>query len=205
MQQNHLSYDDVLRAAEESLKRLQTDYLDLYLTHRLTPPEIPLKDTMKAMDRLVEEKLVKHIGICNYSAESIEKAQGYATNKIVAAQLHLNLKYRESERKGVLKFCQENDIMFIAWRPVQKGILLENIPPIMKEMTEKYHKTPSQIAINWLISQENVVTLSKTRDIDHLKENLGALGWEMDKEDIEKLRNEFPDQEAISDAVPLDS
>jgi diketogulonate reductase-like aldo/keto reductase len=71
------------------------------------------------------------------------------------------------------------------------------------QIAKKYNKTPSQIAINWLISQDNVVTLSKMRSIDHIKENLGAIGWSLEKEDIELLRNEFPGQKDISDAVPL--
>jgi len=70
-------------------------------------------------------------------------------------------------------------------------------------MSDKYNKTPAQIAVNWLVSQDNVITLSKTRSIDHLKENLGALGWKIKSEDIEKLRDEFPNQKDISDAVPL--
>ncbi len=199
----HLRFDDVITAAKQSLKRLETNYLDLYLTHRPNPPGVSIKETMRAMDTLVDEGLVKNIGICNYTAEEIEEAQSYAKNKIVAAQLHLNLKYREAERRDVLKYCQANDILFIAWRPVQKGILLNNIPEILQRMAEKYSKTPAQIALNWLISQDNVVTLSKTRNVAHLKENLGALGWQMQKEDIEQLRNGFPDQEAVSDAVPL--
>ncbi len=94
-------------------------------------------------------------------------------------------------------------MMFIAWRPLQKGFLLNDIPPLLQEMARKYEKTPAQIAINWLVSQKNVVTLSKTTNLGHLKENLGALGWSMDINDIERLRIEFPNQEVVSDAVPL--
>ena len=70
-------------------------------------------------------------------------------------------------------------------------------------MSKKYKKTPAQIAINWLISQENVATIAKTRDKGHLEENLGALGWNMEQNDIEKLGLEFPGQIIVSDAVPL--
>lgn len=196
------SYDGVLKAADASLKRLGTDYLDLYYTHVWTN-NVPIKETMRAMDKLVDEGLVKHIAVSNYTAEEIEMAQQATKHKIVAAQLHYNLKFREPERKGVLKYCQENDILFVAWRPFQKGMLLENVPSVLQEMAEKHDKTPSQIAINWLISQNNVVTLSKTRNLEHLKENLGAIGWEMNKKDIEKLRHEFPDQEDISNVEPL--
>jgi len=191
-----------LQAAEGSLKRLQISYLDLYYTHIWTNT-VPITETMKAMDRLVEEKMVRHIAVSNYTAEEIEKAQQASNNKIVAAQLHYNLKFREPERKGVLKYCQKNDILFVAWRPLQKGLFAENIPPLMQEMAEKYAKTPTQIAINWLISQDAIVTISKTSDPKHLEENLDSLSFTMENEDIEILRNEFPDQEAVSNVEPL--
>jgi diketogulonate reductase-like aldo/keto reductase len=198
----HLQYEDVINALKASLKRLQTNYLDLYLIHAPNP-DIPLKETMRAMDTLLEEGLIKNIGICNFTIAEFEEAQSYTKNKIVINQLHLNLKYREAERKGLLEYCQKNDVLFVAWRPLQKGILIEGTENIVNELAQKYQKTPAQIALNWLISQPNVVTLSKTRDVEHLKDNLGALNWIMDTEDIERLDKEYPNQEDISDAVPL--
>jgi len=70
-------------------------------------------------------------------------------------------------------------------------------------MQRKYNKSATQIAINWLISQEGVVTLSTMRSEEHLDENLGALGWTMDSEDIERIRNAFEHQVDTSDVVPL--
>lgn len=199
----NLGYDDLIRACRNSLRRLQTDYLDLYLIHAPNP-KIPIKETMRAIDTLMEEGLIKNVGVSNFTVERTEEAQAHTKNKIVANQLHLNLIFREPERRGLLDYCQKNDVMFIAWRPVQKGALTERgTHKILDEICEKYDKTPAQIAINWLISQPNVVTLSKMRDSSHLKENLGAIGWQMEKEDIEKLRNEFPGQQDVSDAVPL--
>ncbi len=198
----HLSHDDLIHAAKESIKRMRISYLDLYYLHRYSLT-IPVKETMRAMDTLLEEGLIKNIGVSNFNITEFEEAQSYTKYKIVANQLHLNLKYREAERKGLLKYCQENDVMFIAWRPLQKGILLQHEGNLVDELAAKYHKTPAQIAINWLISQDNVVTLSKTTKIEHLQENLGALDWKMEKEDIERLDKEYPDQEAVSDIVPL--
>jgi len=199
---NHMTYDALIQACKDSLIRMKTDYLDLYLLHRY--PETTLKEAMRALDTLKEEGLIKNIGISNFNVERMKEAQANSKYKIVANQVHLNLKYRESEQKGVLKYCQEQDVMLIAWRPTQKGFLLEKIPPILQATCEKYGKTPAQIAINWLISQKSVVTLAKTSNVRHLKENVGAVDWIMEKEDIEMLRNEFPNQESISDSVPLD-
>lgn len=198
----HLSYDLLIKAAKESLKRLEIPYLDLYLAHRYNP-EIPVKETMRAMDTLIGEGLIKNIGVSNFNREELEEAQAYTKNKIVANQLHLNLKYREAQRRGLLEYCQQSDVMFVAWRPLQKGVLLQERGNILDELAAKYDVTSSQIAINWLISLPNVVTLSKTRNIEHLKENLEALEFKMEQNDIDRLANEFPDQQDISDTVPL--
>ena len=86
----------------------------------------------------------------------------------------------------------------VAWRPTQKGLFGCDDISILNKMSQKYGKTPIQIAINWLISQKNVVTIPKSRNIEHLKENLGALGWKMEKNDIDILQNEFPGTVAVS-------
>ena len=198
----NLNYDSIIKAANSSLERLETNYLDLYLIHGPNP-QIPIQETIKAMDYLKEKGLVKNIGVCNFSIARFKEAQFYTKNKLIANQLHHNLIYREAQRKGLIEFCQTNDVMFIAWRPVQKGILTTADNSLMNTMVKKYGKTPSQIAINWVISKPNIVTLSKMTKPEHLKENLGALGWNLEEEDVEKLDKEFPNQKNISDAVPL--
>lgn len=202
VQANNLGYDNVLRACVDSLKRLGTDFLDLYLLHRYSS-SFPLKDSIRALDKLVADGLVKNIGVCNFTAEHLAEAQSYTNNKIVCNQVHYNLEFREPEKKNLLAYCQNNDVFLSAWRPVQKGSLLNNIPLVLQETCDKYKKTPAQVAINWLISQPNVITLSKMRNPKHLEENLGALGWQMELEDIEKLRTQYPNQQSVSDAVPL--
>lgn len=197
-----LKYDDLIQSANESLHRIGTEYLDLFLIHAPSL-EIPIEESMRAMNKLYSEGKIKNIGVSNFTVERFVEAQKYSASKIVANQLHLNLKYRETEKRGLIKFSQENDVLFVAWRPVQKGIILDRSIKIIDDMCNKYGKTPSQIAINWLISQDHIVTLSKTRSRQHLDENLGALGWQMDTMDVERLRVEFPDQQDVSDAVPL--
>ncbi|MEN9582084.1 MAG: hypothetical protein RL641_38 [Candidatus Parcubacteria bacterium] len=196
------TFEGIIQACKSSLTRLEVDYLDLYLLHRHNA-NIPLHETMRGLDKLITDGVVKNIGVCNFTKEALEEAQSYTKNKIVCNQVHYNFIFREPERTGLLKYCQENDVFLSAWRPIQKGAILEDTPEILKEMCEKYNKTPAQIAINWLISQENVITLSKTRNVSHLQENLGAIGWTMSDEDIDKIREKYPVQIDISDAVPL--
>ena len=111
------------------------------------------------------------------------------------------MQIREAEKAGVLRDCQDNDRLLVAWRPLQKGALVNNA--LLTEIAKKYDKTPAQVALNWLIAQKNVITLSKTSQHSHLLENLGALSWSMEDQDIKRIRDEFPNQQIISDSVPL--
>ena len=196
-----LSYDGVLRAAGNSLKRLGTSYLDLYLIHKAND-QFPLAETMKAFDRLMDEGVIRNIGVSNFSVERFKRAQQLSQNKIVVNQVHYNLASREPEN-GLLEFCQKNDVMLVAWRPLAKGAIIDVDYPFFDELCDKYHKTRAQIALNWLLSQDNVVTISTMRSISHLEENIAALNWNMASEDIEALRHGFPCQEKISSTLPL--
>lgn len=196
----NLKYDDVMRSCEKSLKRLGTDYLDLYLIHKPNDA-IGLKETMQAMNKLQNEGLIRTIGVSNFTKERMREAQMHSDHQIVATQVHYNLAFREPERKRVTDYCRQNDAFLIAWRPLQ-GVVDEQ-PEIVKGLCAKYGKTPAQIALNWLACQDNVVTLAKMRHPEHLEENLGAFGWEMEKDDVERLRRDYPNQQDVSDAVPL--
>ncbi|MFA6102506.1 MAG: aldo/keto reductase [Victivallaceae bacterium] len=197
----NLSYDGVLRAAESSLKRLGTDYLDLYLVHKPND-DIPLKDTIRALDRLQDEKIIRNIGVSNFSVKRLDHAQALSGHKIVANQAHYNLIFREPEVSGLLDYCGQNDVMLIAWRPLQKGGLTASGGEFLKPLCEKYGKTPYQLMLNWLISQPGVATISTMRTLRHLDENLEAVEWKMAKEDIEFIRKKFPEQQSVSE-VPL--
>jgi diketogulonate reductase-like aldo/keto reductase len=187
-----LTYDGVLRAAERSLGRLGTDYLDLYLIHKPND-DFPLAETMRAFDRLADEKIIRDIGVSNFATERFKRAQELCEHKIAANQVYYSLATREPEPE-LLEFCQENDVMLIAWRPLEKGAVIDAEYPFFDELCRKYRKTRIQIALNWLLSQDNVVSISTMRSISHLEENIGALNWKMSAEDIETLRTGFPRQ-----------
>lgn len=199
---NNLTYEKIPQALQHSLERMQTDYLDLYMIHGPNDA-IPLEESLKALNELQEKGVIKNIAVSNFTVERYEKAQAISKYPIVSGQFHLNLMYREAALKGVLKYFQENDRMFIAWRPLQKGLITQDSSEILEQMSKKYNRTPSQIAINWLISQKNVVTLSKTTSLEHLKENIAAVEFTLEPDDVEKLTKEFPGQQAVSDAEPL--
>ncbi len=189
----NLKFDDLINSAKQSLKRLKIDYIDLYLIHAPNP-EIPIDETMRAMDFLVEKKLVRFIGVSNFTLELLKEAQSLTKNKIVVNQIEYSLLTRNvgqySNNRNMeaetIPYCQENGIIVMAERPIERGILLKS-HPVMDNLSKKYNKTKAQIAINWLISKRNIVAIPKSTNIDHLKENMGSVGWKLTEEDVELL------------------
>ena len=186
-------YDDAIASCKKSLEKLQTNFIDIYLVHAPNP-EIPLEETMRALDYLAEQKLVKFIGVSNFSVEQMKEAQKYSKNKIIANQIPYNLATRNkchissciNMESEIIPYCQKHDIIIMAYRPIERGILLKP-NSLLDNLSEKYGKTKAQIAINWLVSKKNVITIPKSTDIEHLKENLGAIGWDLTEEDIKLL------------------
>ncbi|MBS7652190.1 aldo/keto reductase [Candidatus Bathyarchaeota archaeon] len=182
----HLRYDDVISAIKGSLRRLGLDYVDLYLVH-WPNPKVPLKETMRAMELCAEEGYTRFIGVSNFGRPLLEEAQSYLKeHRLVADQVEYNL-LEQGPRENLLPYCQREGIMLIAYTPLAKGRLAMPGSPMLDEMAEKYGKTPGQIALNWLIFQDWIVAIPKASKIEHLKENLGAVGWRLSPEDWRKL------------------
>lgn len=189
----NLRYDDVLKACERSLRRLQLSYVDLYMIH-WPSDKVPLSETMKAMEHLYKEGKVRYIGVSNFSAFQIEEARSYlSTTDIVSNQVEYNLYRREIESE-LMPYCFKNNITIVAYSPLAKGALTSefNKPwskkaKLLKELAEKYSKTPIQIALNWVIWHDQVIAIPKAIQKHHLEENAGAAGWKLAKEDYELI------------------
>ncbi len=185
---NNLSYDRVISAAKKSLARLKTKYIDLYLIHWYVHG-MPLRDVMRALEKLVNDGLVRFIGISNFSVREMEEARSYLSyTDIVANQVKYSIADRGIER-DILPYAQREKITIIAYTPLEHGRLARN--KILAEIGKKYNKTAAQVALNWLISKPRVVTIPKAGSIEHVKENLGAMGWRLSRDDIEYLDREF--------------
>lgn len=182
----NLSHASVLRAATGSLERLKTEYIDLYLIH-WPNPDIPLAETMRALEELTKENIVKHVGVSNFSIELLQEAQSHLqTAPILANQIEYNLNNRGQEE--TVKFCQDNDIRVIAYRPLAKGLIEKKYQSTLASLSEKYDKTPRQIMLNWLMAR-NIVPIPKAMNFEHIDENYGALGWRLEEADVELLKN----------------
>ena len=174
---------DVIRAAEGSLRRLGINSIDLYLLH-WPNPDIPLKETFAAINELLADGRIKRVGVSNFSVAQMQEAMSLSKGPIVTNQVHYNLLKRDPQQNGVLAFCQKEGIALTAYSPIKDGVLSNST---VKSIAVRQDVTPAQVAIQWLLRQPMVVTIPKTNDIEHAKDNLAALDLELTDDEIAEL------------------
>ena len=187
---NHLHRDDLLRSMRVSLKRLGTDYVDLYLVH-WPNPDVPLKETMGAMEECLREGYTRFIGVSNFSAQLMEEAQkNLRETKLIANQVQYSL-LDQKPRMELLPTCRKMGVSLIAYRPLERGAILQTPNPVMDEIAKTHGKTRVQVALNWLIAQENVFTIPKSTNPIHIMEFMGVLGWRLTPEEWSRLAEAY--------------
>ena len=211
------SRESILEEVDQSLKRLDTDMIDLYQVH-WPDIETDQKETMETLLAIQETGKIRHIGISNYSAEQIKDCLQYG--KIVSLQPEFSLLEREIQ-KDTIPLCLANDIGVIAYSPLSSGVLtgkydkntkfedwrskgiigtftgkgfVKNIEKVnrLKEIANTEGKTCGQIAINWVLRQEGLVTaLVGVKNSKQVQENMGAVGWRPSEKNCEIIEKIF--------------
>ncbi len=191
---DNLRFDEVLTAASKSLKRLQTDYIDLYLIH-WPNPRVPLAETMKAINRLLDEGMIRSFGLSNFPVKLMIEVTKLTDYPIITNQVEYNLvtrnngRYNKNVESEIVPYCIENNISITAWRPVIKGETAALSHPLVTGLAAKYGKTPMQIALNWLVNRPKTIVIPKMTNEKHLIENLEVLGFAMEHDDYTALTN----------------
>jgi len=187
---NHLHRDDLLKSMKASLKRLGVEQVDLYLVH-WPNPEVPLKETMAAMEECVREGYTRYIGVSNFSAQLMEEAQELLKeNRLAANQVQYSL-IDQKPRLELLPACRRLGISLVAYRPLERGAILQTPNPVMDEIAKAHGKSRAQVALNWLTSQESVFTIPKSTNPVHIMEFMGALGWRLSLEEWGRLAEAY--------------
>lgn len=179
----HLHADDVIKAAEGSLRRLDVDAIDLYLIH-WPNKDIPLDDTFRGLNALLDDGRVKRVGVSNFSVAQMEESMRLCKGPIVANQVLYNLLRRDPEQNGVLEFCQKEGIMLTAYSPLKHDVLEH---PVVKRIAASHNVPAAQVAIQWLVRQPAVITIPKTSDLAHAQDNLDALKVQLTDADVADL------------------
>ena len=200
-------------ASRNSLRRLQTDYVDLYYQHR-ADENVPIEETVGAMAELVAEGKVRHLGLSEASVDTIRRAA--AVHPITALQSEWSLWSRDIEDE-VVPACRELGIGVVAFSPLGRGLLTGQIASsadfsegdmrrnhprfsgealdanlatvdIVREIAAAHGAAPGQIALAWLLARgDDVVPIPGTKRVAYLDENLGALNVELTSDDLARL------------------
>jgi len=202
------------QSLDASLKRLGTDYLDLYYLHQHTP-EIPFEETAEALSLACQVGKIKHIGVCNFSVQSFDALQKYLEPKILANQVHYNLAFREPEFSGLIEHSAIHNYFIVAWRPlklIKRNVVNPSVShniwetgafPILDEMSKRYNATNVKIALSWVTHRPNIVTLVKSSNISHLIESAAGTQITLSNEDYKILSENFYPQYKLSDSIIL--
>ena len=167
----HLGYADVLRSCGNSLRRLVLDYLDLYLIH-WPGRGMDLADTFRALNQLVANGKVRHLGVSNFNLKLLKSAVSLSETQLLTDQVSYSLPDRTYVENGVLAYCQENNILLTAYSPVKRRFISDN--KSLQELASRRGVTPQQIALAWLVQQPHVITIPMSFDPQHQAENLAA-------------------------------
>jgi aryl-alcohol dehydrogenase-like predicted oxidoreductase len=181
------SYDGVIHSAELSLKRLKTDYIDLYQM-QWPNPEIPLSETLSAMMDLVEQGKVKNIGVSNLTFQQLEASKKICGDMLVSMQTEYNVMNRGIENE-IMPYCEKSGITLIAYSPLNRWSLKFTAQErkLLEGLCLKYSASVPQILLNWLISHKGVIALTQTMSLKHIKENANAAKFSLDKYDAEAI------------------
>jgi len=210
----NLRFNDVIKAAERSLRRLNIEAIDLYLIH-YPNPLIPMKETFRAMEKLVKEGKVRYIGVSNFNDYLLRKAEeNLFSTEIIANEIEYNILSRRAEKR-IIPYCLRKHIAIIAYSPLAGGVLsgkydsgnpptdrarafnllarrhiLEKAQPLfktMREIAERRRATIPQIALSWIISRPLHMAIPAALSTREIEENAKAGDLILSSEEIEKI------------------
>lgn len=187
------SYDGTIRACERSLKRMGLEYLDLYLLH--WPGSHPIEETMRALEALVAQGKTRFIGVSNFDVDQVREAQSYLRNVPLASdQVLYHVKERGPEAH-LLPYCRSERIALVGYTPFGRGRFpREEAEPggVLGRIAARHGKTVRQVLLNFLTRDPAAFAIPKASRLEHVEENAGAAGWNLEPEDVRAIDEAFP-------------
>ncbi|TLS38673.1 aldo/keto reductase [Pseudalkalibacillus caeni] len=191
-------YESTLAAFEESLKKLQLDYVDLYLIHWPVPKKDKYKETWKAFEKLYKDGKVRAIGVSNFKEHHLEDLIADSEIKPMVNQVE----YHPRLSQGSLHdYCKKHGIQLEAWSPLMQGGLLDD--QVLKEIADKHGKSTAQVILRWDLQNE-VVTIPKSTKPHRIKENADVFDFELSSEEMEKINGLNQDKRVGPDPDDMD-
>jgi diketogulonate reductase-like aldo/keto reductase len=193
----HATRRGTVAACHNSLKRLRTDYLDLYLLH--WRERIALAETLEAFQALVRSGAIRYWGVSNFDTSDMEELVEIAGGRAVATNQVLYNLARRGIEFDLLPWCRARHIPVMAYSPIDQGRLIKNAT--LRRVGARRNATPAQVALAWVLRQQGVLAIPKGTSPDHVRQNREALELRLTQEDLEDLDREAPPP---SRKVPLE-
>jgi len=172
---------DLQRSARESLERLDSDYVDLLLLH-WPSREVPLAETLSALNDCRDQGLVRHIGVSNFPTDWLEAAVAQSRGPLVTNQVEY---HPFLDQTPVLGGCRRHDISVTAYSPVARGKTVGN--PTLAEIGRRHGKNEVQVSLRWLIQQPGVIAIPRSADPDHARANLDIFDFELSEAEMAEI------------------
>lgn len=174
-------FDAMVSSVEESLQRLELDYVDLLLIHWPNPLS-DLETVMAALEEARERGYTRHIGVSNFGADRLDRARELTDAPVVTDQVQFHPFWPQRE---LLEYCTREDVLLTAYSPLAHGGIMTD--PVIERLAEKYGKSPAQTALRWVIEHDSVVTIPKSTTESHLAENLDIFDFELKDGEHEEI------------------
>jgi len=173
---------DFARSVEQSLKRLQTDYVDLLHVHWPSTDGIPLAETMNALAKAKREGKARHIGVANFNIALTEDAMRLCPEPLVTLQAEYHPYLDQSK---VLAFCRRAGLVFTAYCPLGRGRLFKD--PVIAEIARAKGRTVAQVALRWLVQQGNIAPIPRSSNPQHMAESLKIFDFSLTPEEMSRI------------------
>jgi len=195
---DNATYSGTIAACERSLKRLKTDYLDLYLLHWRS--SVPLAETLEALQKLKQTGKIREYGVSNFDTDDMSEALDLPNGKEIATNQILYNLTRRGVEWDLLPWCRSHQIPVMAYSPVEQGRLLQH--QTLQTMAQQHGVSTAQIAIAWLLHQDQIIVIPKSSNIKHIEENHAALALQLSENDLTALDVAFrPPSQRVALAV----
>ncbi len=185
---HNASKQGAIAACERSLKRLKTDTLDLYLLH--WRGSVPLAETLDAFETLKQAGKIRDYGVSNFDTDDMKKAIALSGGDAIATNQVLYNLTRRGIELNLLPWCEKQAIPIIAYSPIEQGRLLKD--QTLEKIATAHEMSAAQVAIAWLLHQDNVVVIPKASRIEHVEQNYAAINLKLSVEELEMLDRAFP-------------
>jgi diketogulonate reductase-like aldo/keto reductase len=176
------------QACEASLRRLRTDYIDLYLLH--WRGSVPFRETLEALMALKTSGKIREYGVSNLDQDDMEEMCALPGGEAVATDQVLYNLSRRGVEWDLLPWCRERSIPLMAYSPIEQGRILRR--PELRAIAARHQATPAQIALAWLLRHPDLMVIPKAAVPEHVKENRAALEVKLTEEDFKELDRAFP-------------